>query len=74
MNNFRNSIRALNVPTSVSVKKRPLKENVNINRFHFARVSKLSNYKCRACGVPIRSTSIRRMVLCPVCGAANEMT
>jgi predicted RNA-binding Zn-ribbon protein involved in translation (DUF1610 family) len=49
-------------------------KTIDINRFHYARVSKLSNYKCRACGIPIRSTSVRRMVLCPVCGTADEMT
>ena len=39
----------------------------------YASISKLSKHKCRSCGAPIRSTSIRRVVLCPVCGARNEL-
>lgn len=67
---IKSSVKATDVRASVTFEIKP----VEINCFDFARVSKLSNYKCRACGVPIRSTSVRRMVLCPVCGAANEMT
>ena len=67
---IKSAVRSSDVSASVTFEIKP----VDINRFHYARVSMLSNYKCRVCGIPIRSTSIRRMVLCPVCGAANEMT
>lgn len=39
----------------------------------YASVSELSKHRCRACGVPIRRTGLRRVVLCPVCGARNEL-
>lgn len=41
--------------------------------FRYASVCKLSKYRCRSCGTPIRSTGIRRVVLCPVCGTGNEL-
>lgn len=39
----------------------------------YASVCKLSRHRCRACGVPIRRTGLRRVVLCPVCGTRNEL-
>ena len=41
--------------------------------FRYASVCKLSKHRCCACGAPIRSVSIRRVVLCPVCGSRNKL-
>lgn len=39
----------------------------------YASVCKLSKYRCHSCDAPIRSLSVRRVVLCPVCKAENEL-
>ena len=39
----------------------------------YASVCKLSKYRCRSCDAPIRSLSVRRVALCPVCKAENEL-
>ena len=41
--------------------------------FCYASVCKLSKHRCCSCGAPIRSVSIRRVVLCPVCGSRNKL-
>ena len=41
--------------------------------FCYASVCKLSKYRCHSCDAPIRSLSVRRVVLCPVCKAENEL-
>lgn len=41
--------------------------------FCYASVCKLSKYRCRSCDAPIRSLSVRRVALCPVCKAENEL-
>jgi hypothetical protein len=43
------------------------------NVFRFAKVDKLSDVKCRSCGVSIRRFGVRRVLCCPKCGAKNEM-
>ena len=39
----------------------------------YASVCKPSKYRCHSCDAPIRSLSVRRVVLCPVCKAENEL-
>ena len=45
----------------------------SLDFFRYASVCKLSKHRCCACGAPIRSVSIRRVVLCPVCGSRNKL-
>lgn len=39
----------------------------------YASVCKLSKHRCCSCGTPIRRRGVRRVVLCPICNAGNEL-
>jgi rubrerythrin len=64
---FRHSIRDAPTPPSGVV---PGREE---NAFRYASVCETEKHRCRVCGAPFLRTSIRRVVLCPACGAWNEL-
>ena len=44
----------------------------DLDHFRYASVDITSKHRCRVCGAPVRRRSIRRVVLCPVCGQELE--
>lgn len=41
--------------------------------FRYASLCRVSKHRCCSCGAPIRRRGVRRVVLCPVCDAGNEL-
>ena len=45
----------------------------SLDFFRYASLCRVSKHRCCSCGAPIRRRGVRRVVLCPVCDAGNEL-